>query len=104
MLELNLKPLRSYVTAGMFALVAGAAVFPVNHAWAQVRTLPDFTDLVEQAGPSVVNIRTLEKAKAASATNGIDEQMQEFFKRFGIPVPPNMPRGPRAEPEQESQT
>ena len=30
-------------------------------ALAQARALPDFTDLVEQVGPSVVNIRTLEK-------------------------------------------
>jgi serine protease Do len=67
---------------------------PVAPAWAQNRTLPDFTDLVEQVGPSVVNIRTLEKAKAA-ASGSVDEQMLEFFKRFGIPVPPNMPRAPR---------
>ena len=97
MLELNLKPLRSYVTAGMFALVAGAAVLPINHAWAQVRTLPDFTDLVEQAGPSVVNIRTSEKVKAAAAGGGPDEQMLEFFRRFGIPVPPGLQRAPRAD-------
>jgi serine protease Do len=29
---------------------------------AVVRNLPDFTDLVEQVGPSVVNIRTTEKS------------------------------------------
>ena len=96
MFELNWKPLRSFVTAGLLAAVAGAAVLPADSAWAQVRTLPDFTDLVEQVGPSVVNIRTLEKAKAA-ASGGVDEQMLEFFRRFGIPVPPNMPRTPRAE-------
>ena len=94
MRELNLKPLRSCVTAGFLALAAAAAVLPVQPVWAQVRTLPDFTDLVEQVGPSVVNIRTLEKAKAVPAGNG-DEQMQEFFRRFGIPVPPNLPRAPR---------
>ncbi len=96
MFELNWKPLRSFVTAGLLAAVAGAAVLPADSAWAQVRTLPDFTDLVEQVGPSVVNIRTLEKAKAA-VSGGVDEQMLEFFRRFGIPVPPNMPRTPRAE-------
>jgi serine protease Do len=63
---------------------------------AQARALPDFTDLVDQVGPSVVNIRTLEKAKPASAAGGgNEEQMLEFFRRFGIPVPPNMPRSPR---------
>lgn len=91
MLELNWKPLRSCLTAGLVAVAAVATVAP---AWAQNRTLPDFTDLVEQVGPSVVNIRTLEKAKP-SAGGSADEQMLEFFKRFGIPVPPNMPRAPR---------
>ena len=89
--------------ASRFSAAAAAAVLvlvalvPVHTAWAQNRTLPDFTDLVEQVGPSVVNIRTSEKAKTAAAGGGLDEQMQEFFKRFGIPMPPNMPRAPRAD-------
>jgi serine protease Do len=63
-----------------------------------VRGLPDFTELVELVGPSVVNIRTLERAGGGSAGGGTDEQMLEFFRRFGIPVPPGMtPRGPRQE-------
>jgi serine protease Do len=52
-----------------------------------VTGLPDFTQLVELVGPSVVNIRTLENSKPQSA-NGQDQQMLEFFRRFGIPVPP----------------
>jgi serine protease Do len=60
---------------------------------ASVRGLPDFTDLVDLVGPSVVNIRTLEKVSAAPGGPG-DEQMLEFFRRFGIPVPPGAtPRG-----------
>jgi len=94
MLELNWKPLRSCLTVGLLAAAAVTTLVPVAPAWAQTRTLPDFTDLVEQVGPSVVNIRTLEKAKP-SAGGSADEQMLEFFKRFGIPVPPNMPRVPR---------
>ena len=94
MLELNWKPMRSYLAASLLALGAGTALLPANPAWAQGRTLPDFTDLVEQVGPSVVNIRTLEKVKASGA-GSTDEQMLEFFRRFGIPVPPNMPRSPR---------
>ena len=63
-----------------------------------MRGLPDFTDLVEQVGPSVVNIRTLETASGETAGGNADEQMLEFFKRFGIPVPPGAtPRGPRQE-------
>ncbi len=96
MFELNWKPLRSFLTAGLLVVATGAALLPAKPVWAQVRTLPDFTDLVEQVGPSVVNIRTLEKTKAA-ATGGVDEQMLEFFRRFGVPVSPNMPRTPRAE-------
>ena len=94
MLELNLKPLRPYFAASLMAIAGTAAMLPVTPLWAQTRVLPDFTDLVEQVGPSVVNIRTLEKVKASSAGD-VDEQMLEFFKRFGIPVPPNMPRAPR---------
>jgi serine protease Do len=94
MLELNWKPLRSCLTAAIVGSTAVLAVLPVVPVWAQNRTLPDFTDLVEQVGPSVVNIRTLEKVKAA-ASGSADEQMLEFFKRFGIPIPPNMPRAPR---------
>lgn len=67
-------------------------------AAASVRGLPDFTDLVDLVGPSVVNIRTLERASSADATTGPDEQMLEFFRRFGIPVPPGVtPRSPRQE-------
>lgn len=103
MLELNCKSLRPLLTAGLMAVATTTAFLPVTPVWAQSRTLPDFTDLVDQVGPSVVNIRTLEKVKASNAS-GADEQMLEFFKRFGIPVPPNMPRGPRpdrAQPDEE---
>ena len=66
MFELNWKPLRFAVITGLFGIATSAALLPVTPAWAQVRTLPDFTDLVEQVGPSVVNIRTLEKTKASA--------------------------------------
>ena len=60
--------------------------------------LPDFTDLVEKVGPAVVNIRTTERARAARGGSGgeLDEDMLEFFRRRGIPIPqiPNRP-GPR---------
>ena len=103
------KPWRVLTLTSLFAVVAATGVLPAMPVAAQIRTLPDFTDLVEQVSPSVVNIRTSEKAKAAVAGggNGIDEQMLEFFRRFGIPVPPNMPRGPRSDrapaPQEEAQ-
>jgi len=61
------------------------------------RGLPDFTDLVEQVGPSVVNIRNLEKASSHPMAQGDvpDADMEEFFRRFGIPVPKMPKRGPR---------
>lgn len=79
----------------------GMALWPALPSFAQVsaapaasvRGLPDFTDLVEQVGPSVVNIRTLERVSAAESGSA-DEQMLEFFRRFGIPLPPGAtPRG-----------
>ena len=60
------------------------------------RALPDFSALVEQAGPAVVNIRTSEKVKVANAQ--VDEQMRELLRRFGIPVPPQRRAPPGSAP------
>ena len=46
-----------------------------------VRGLPDFTELVEQVGPSVVNIRTTERVQRGQGMPG-EEEMQEFLRRF----------------------
>ena len=109
---LNNKWTRTAASACMAtAMLAGWAMVPASGALAQtpaaaVRGLPDFTDLVEQVGPSVVNIRTLEKARPSTPGAGSpDEEMQELFRRFfGVPMP-NAPRqGPRQNrPEQEAQ-
>jgi len=49
-------------------------------AQAQSRTLPDFTDLVEQVGPSVVNIRTSEKVTVRNQPGQPgEEEMLDFF-------------------------
>ena len=73
------------------------AVMAQQPQTALVRGLPDFTELVEQVGPSVVNIRTLEKVRTNAANSGAsDEEMQELFRRFfGVP----MPNGPRQSPK-----
>lgn len=94
--------------AGALSLALGAtmalpavAQVPAQTPPASVRGLPDFTDLVEQVGPSVVNIRTMERMAARGGMNGMDEEMLEFFKRFGVPIP-NLPRQPRPQrPNQE---
>ena len=85
MLELNWKPLRSCLTAGLVAAAAVAALAPVAPAWAQNRTLPDFTDLVEQVGPSVVNIRTTEKVASrgnASASAISTASCQDYQREY----------------------
>jgi serine protease Do len=53
---------------------------------AQTRAeLPDFSDLVERVGPSVVNIRTLERGRppagSGSERGGVDPNLEEFFRR-----------------------
>jgi serine protease Do len=94
----------------LFVAVASATalLMPLDAAQAQVRTLPDFTDLVEQVGPSVVNIRTLEKVSTRQGMPGFggsgnEEEMLEFFRRFGVPIP-NVPRqAPRPNRPQQPQ-
>jgi serine protease Do len=105
MLHVDMKKRR--VVLGLAALAASAvlAAFPAHWAHAQARNLPDFTELVEQVGPSVVNIRTLEKVSSRSGAGGsADEEMLEFFRRFGLPMP-NIPRsGPRpSRPQQDEE-
>ena len=62
-----------------------------------VKGLPDFTALVDAVGPSVVNIRTMERVRpqAEPVEGGMDPDMQEFFRRFfGAPFP-GMPQQPQ---------
>lgn len=102
------KPMKVLHSFFMTAALAGTvfvAALPVQSAMAQVRGLPDFTDLVDQVGPSVVNIRTLEKVGNRSQQGAPgEEEMLEFFKRFGLPIPNTprqQPRQNRPQPEEE---
>ena len=71
------------------------------------QVLPDFAELVDKVGPAVVNIRTTERARAARGGGGgaapeVDEDMLEFFRRFGLPIPNQpSPRGNRPAPDGE---
>ena len=100
----------------VFLACSGWVFSPLVAGAQGTRTLPDFTDLVELVGPSVVNIRTIEKvatrAPSASGPSDADEEMQELFKKFfGVPFPgnpgaPNAPRQPRPNrnaPQEEEQ-
>ncbi len=106
MMQFNRNNWLAYALSGVLATGAGAAFLPATAAFAQARALPDFTDLVEQVGPSVVNIRTLEKVSAETPHGNFgDKEMQEFFRRFGLPMP-NIPRAnpsPRRGPQEEEQ-
>jgi serine protease Do len=92
MMSFDWKKIRSVVLVGVLAATASLSLVPVTPAVAQARALPDFTDLVEQVGPSVVNIRILERVSSRQGSGpGMDEDMLEFFRRFGLPMP-NIPR------------
>src|SRR3954466_1386474 len=101
--------LRAWTMALAIAIAGGAATLaPVQPAFAQAgRNLPDFADLAERVGPAVVGIRTMERARARTGAPGnMDEEMQEFFRRFfGQPMPgtPNQPRrpNPRQQPDED---
>ena len=108
-------PARHWIAAAAFGLVCGVAALP-HPASAQgmvtphAQVLPDFAELVEKVGPAVVNIRTTERARTArSGGSGgagpeVDDDMLEFFRRFGLPIPNQpSPRSPRAAPDGEPQ-
>src|SRR4051794_32571975 len=104
MFRIDWKKLRVDGLVIALAVAATAALMPAQPVLAQARALPDFTDLVEQVGPSVVNIRTLERSRGNAIGQGqIDEDMQEFFRRFfGQPlpgVPRQSPRPDRPQPD-----
>jgi serine protease Do len=88
-----------------------AAQFPLP-ATAQARDLPDFTQLVEQQGPTVVNISTTQvrpQRNAGTTPRGqqapqLDENdpFYEFFRRF-LPREPGQGQSPSPrEPESRS--
>ena len=75
------------------------ALLPLG-AYSQARELPDFTELVERAGPAVVNISTAQTARAhpqVPQMPDLDENdpFFEFFRRF-------MPQNPGQTPHEFS--
>ncbi|HWV15538.1 MAG TPA: Do family serine endopeptidase [Cellvibrio sp.] len=54
----------------------------------QPQDLANFTTLIEQSGPAVVNIRTTQKVLVDQANNAPSAEEQELFRRyFGLPSP-----------------
>lgn len=82
--------LRSWIAA------VGFGLFAVLNTSAYAKDLPDFTELAEKHGAEVVNISVTQNVQADAGVMAFpgmegDEQMQEFFKRFGIPGFPGIP-------------
>ena len=77
---------------------AAPATAPRAPAQPLVTGLPDFTNLVEQVGPGVVNVDTTivrTNRQASRGPMGGDDDMPEFFRRFFGPDFP-MPGRARA--------
>jgi serine protease Do len=82
---------RRVLAASLAAVFAASAAPALAQTPAPVQApqlvLPEFAELVERVGPAVVNIRTLERGRAARQMPEMDENLEEFFRRFGIPLP-----------------
>ena len=64
---------RVALVAGLALGLSGAGLPQLAAAQSRVE-LPDFTELVEQVGPSVVNIRTLERVSSRPRQGGGSEE------------------------------
>ncbi|HYJ98247.1 MAG TPA: Do family serine endopeptidase, partial [Burkholderiaceae bacterium] len=100
-----MSAVRRRAVMASLALVLGAATLGVSPPVQAQGQLPDFTDLADKWSPSVVNIRTLERGRAAMGGGEVDPNVEEFFRRFGIPMPgrPDPRRGPRGDNEEPQQ-
>jgi serine protease Do len=95
------------------SLALGGLVLSVVALWPQTGTaqttptvqLPDFTELAERVSPTVVNIRTTERRGSGASPHEIDPNIEEFLRRFGIPMPnrPDPRRGPRSDEDESRQ-
>lgn len=118
MVEMRDKLKMAMACAGVCALLShvdvavaqsGAPVFPTPEtrpAPELVQGLPDFTALVESAGGSVVNIRTMSKMSGfgGAELGAMPPEMQEFFEFFfETPGGRDHPRTPRFQGEDSSE-
>lgn len=99
--------IKNWIAAVSFGLISAV------HSVGYTKELPDFTELAEKHGQEVVNISV---TQSMQGNNGglvpypgmpgmpDDEQMQEFFKRFGIPGFPGGANPNTPPPEYKSQS
>lgn len=92
---MSIPRLKTYLSLFAAVLMLGQVVT------AQAEALPDFTTLVEQAAPAVVNISTKQKLPERGIASGqmpdlegLPPMFREFFER-NMPQPPRTPRGDR---------
>ena len=93
---MSIPNLKSYLSIVATVILLGQTVA------AQAAELPDFTQLVEQASPAVVNISTTQKLPDRKVSDpaqmpdleGLPPMLREFFER-GMPQQPRTPRGDR---------
>lgn len=88
------------------ALVASAPAMPAQTPPPTlVSGLPDFTPLVDQVGPSVVNIRVMEKvARNGFSGFGSGDPMEELLRRFFGIRPDQLPRRGQPDDDEERPT
>src|SRR6187551_3741000 len=101
-LGLNKLTFSKWITGITFLFVMSSP----SQAGGAVGSLPDFTELAERHGAEVVNISVTQVAQTGAAQFPFpgmedDENLQEFFKRFGIP---GIPGQGQPGPEYKSQS
>jgi serine protease Do len=87
------------------AVVTGGLPLAANAQPMPTVQLPDFSQIAERMSPMVVNIRTAERRGGGGGggegpqggPGQIDPNIEEFFRRFGIPMP-NRPERPDRSP------
>ncbi len=93
------RPAKTYLTGvALAALVATGGALSVASGATPAQAAPtmgtDYVDLVAELTPAVVTIEVTKRAQTASAEMSEDQRdfMEEFQRRFGMPMPGN-PRG-----------
>ena len=99
--------IKHWIATIAFSLISASGLVAATSQSALAKDLPDFTVLAEKQGPAVVNISITQNIQAQNTGSPFsgspeDEQMQEFFKRFGIPgFPPGGQPGQNGAPPPE---